>query len=1200
MPEPRGSLLLGDFHPHLESAFAERLRALPALEVARALTVVVPNRFLAIHLRRRAAVLGAPSLGLRVIALEDWIGELATTVESDRRAPTRSLPGWASAMLLTERLAPRWTQAPDGYFAQVADKPGLYRAVAATLRDLRDAAVDPDRLAQGAAAAFAEGSHERRKLAQVELAYRSYLAVLAERGLMDDRRRTELAIEALRRDPAVAPRRLWIYGFYDLVARQRELLRTAFAGRAVDAYFPWGRDEESFRFARPLRRWFEEQGLAPHRLYEQEGAPAGLGGALARLRSGLFRGPEEAVTGETAVTGGIGGDDEAFEPVARDERSVQLLSTPDPARQAAEVVRGLVADPPRSAAVLLRQEAVNLPYYLALSRGSGAALHLPAGEPWRRVPAARALLTFLELVRARAGDHQPPSLARATVEDLLAVGAGRGGVLEPARFGPTAHPQRWPQLLRRLGVVSELSGWQRLADRWAPPEEPAAGAQPPAEEAAEEAPAPPAETPSEAAEQAEEGTVDDGSTGLERELRGELPALAGWVRELLAATAELGAEVGEWKGFARRLWRWVEHWLRPSSARADLLEALLPLAELDGVLRPSLGLAVEVIEQLLSTGRRGGPRFGAAPTVGDLMSLRGVTFDRVVLPDLVERAFPRRPRQDPILLDAERTALNEAWRQEAGVGAPALPLKVTDAADEEKLLFRLVIAAARRTLILSWPRSGDDGRALVPSTFLLDVAARLTGSVEAAQRLLAGAGDPALLAVVPLAPPYPSELLHSPASAPPLAAWELDLAAIDAATGAAGSHPDPHGAAGELAFLPAAYPRFAESLALQEARWGFSGRHLLGEYDGLIGRRLGAAWLATRSRPPGGDADVPAVALSASALERYAHCSFRFFHHDVLGLRSEGPPERRLDQDPRQVGEMAHALLHALFEELQSEGLLPLTAETLPAAAARVEPLVDRVVAEHPRWSEEGPEVLWQARRDRLLEELRRVLLEEVREQPPWTPFAYELAFGGGRADAASEATGEAAEEAIARPAPELAFGEHRLALRGRIDRVDRSPASGSNGAALRVVDYKTGRLKPAEYKPGDLRGGQRLQVALYARAAPSLLPGAGAVHGAYVGVTSASGYARYVWSPEHFAAAAPELERLVAAMLDGLARGEMVQVERSYFCDNLCELSELCGPGRRRLIEDKALDPRGVGGWRSAPVADDDSTDDHTDGEAG
>lgn len=1154
---PRGgTLCLGDFHPHLERALAARVRELAPGGDARGLLVVTPNRYLAVHLRRRAAELGAPTLGLRVRALEDLAGELAAPALEG--LGLKPVAGW-EAPFAAEVLGPRLRLpilAEVSYFGELGGMAGLFRALAGTFRDLRDALVDPPRLKEAARAAL-PASLKLRELTEL---YRLYCEALSQRGLADARRVGELAARAVERQPALLPAVLLVYGFYDLVGRQRSLLEALAAGRICDAFFPRAGEGAAWDYARPLEAWLESLGLEPRPLFAQREAeaPPGKGagpGDLGRLRAGLFR----------EKRGGAGAGD----------GSVRLLSAPEPAREAREVLRLLLTDPGVSSGVLLRRGEAALPQYLAGARGRQVALHLPAGEPWRRIPAGRLALALVELARERRGegDGGEGSLPRAQVEDLLGNPA-----LSPELFEEGSYPGRWPQLLRRMGVVAGVAAWQRLAERHAGDGEAGQadvqGAGDAGREGSGEGVIRPADAPGGAGPAAEipaaagpgagepaagtaAGAATDRGDAAEEEdedqernphLRRELPPLARFAARLLADTAELAADPPSWRDFHRRLARLLTGWIAAGAERDELLAALAPLAALDGVLTPSWGTAREVVGHLLDRGRRLGGRFGDAPSVGDLMSFRGVTFDRVVLPGLVERTFPRRPRQDPILLDEERAALNRHLGQ--GSEPRELPEKVRRAASEEKLLLRLAAGSARRELILTWPRGGDDGRPQVPSTYLLEVAAVLAGR-EVDFGVLEAPEPPLALATVPLSPAYPEE-----AEAPVMAASELDLRWIDRAL-APGPETDRELDQGELSYLLTAYPRFAASLAADRARFGFATRNRLTPYDGLVEERLARAWFEARAAATG------APRLSASALEGYARCSFHFFHRNVLGLESEPPPERTLDQDPRRLGALYHRLLRDLFAALGEAGLLPLTPEGLPRARRLIRPTLEALLAARPLWLQEGPPALWEARRRRLVEDVDRLLeLEADEGARGWQPATLERGFG-----------------LVGEEPPVLEFGGARLALAGRIDRLDRGPAG------LRVLDYKTGRLKPSEHRPGDLRGGQRIQLALYHRAVPRLddVPGAGElpVEGAYVGVTAASGHARYLWRQEDFEATREELNRLVAAMLEGMARGELYQVERGRFCDAYCPYGPVCGPQRSRLIESKAEDPRVAGSWR-------------------
>ena len=116
--------------------------------------------------------------------------------------------------------------------------------------------------------------------------------------------------------------------------------------------------------------------------------------------------------------------------------------------------------------------------------------------------------------------------------------------------------------------------------------------------------------------------------------------------------------------------------------------------------------------------------------VGTPHQARGRTFRVVFVPGLAERVVPQRPREDPLLLDDRRRALD-----------PAL-VRQEERGSAERLLLKIAIGAASERLYLSYPRLDvAETRARVPSFYALDVMRAITGRVPDHRVLASEAAD---------------------------------------------------------------------------------------------------------------------------------------------------------------------------------------------------------------------------------------------------------------------------------------------------------------------------------------------------------------------------------------------------------------------------------------------------------------------------
>ncbi len=190
---------------------------------------------------------------------------------------------------------------------------------------------------------------------------------------------------------------------------------------------------------------------------------------------------------------------------------------------------------------------------------------------------------------------------------------------------------------------------------------------------------------------------------------------------------------------------------------------------------------------------------------------------------------------------------------------------------------------------------------------------------------------------------------------------------------------------------------------------------------------------------------APVLRSSVSRLEEFAQCPFRFFVRS--GLRAN---ERKIfELDARERGNFQHDVLKIFHEQLQSEGkrwrdLEPVEARERIAkiAAAQMEHFRDGLFRD-------SAETLFAARALAVsLQDFVEVIVGWMHTQYDFDPAAAELGFGG-KGDAA--------------PAWEINLsGGHKLALQGRIDRVDlwRSSRTATGDALAVVMDYKSGGKK--------------------------------------------------------------------------------------------------------------------------------------------
>lgn len=418
---------------------------------------------------------------------------------------------------------------------------------------------------------------------------------------------------------------------------------------------------------------------------------------------------------------------------------------------------------------------------------------------------------------------------------------------------------------------------------------------------------------------------------------------------------------------------------------------------------------------LPSRGARGG-----AVRLLDVSELPGRTCAHLVLAGVVDGRFPASRQSEPLLDEDDRGAIA------AAAGRPIFRWR----AAEEPLLFALATMAARESLVITATRTDEGGKESARSPFFAEALAAIGREEPLRERA----------AVVPPA--------ASCTSADDLLARGALLAAGAGTAAGDGEREDVVAAAAAVAG-----GSLAGVLGAARAGYGEGGGGSLGESAAreAVDRRL-------RRGTERFGADV-AWTASVSALELYAKCPFRFLAEKILSLPE--PDGARDDLDLREGGTLLHDVVADVFAALRDHGLLPLEggerAEREQAVAlAAAEGALDR-------WQREqrtGPAALWSVRREGVRRAVVRLLESELREQNGQVPSAFEVPFGDDGAPA------------LFLPAP---VGPERIAVRGRVDRVDRA----SDGSAVTVIDYKSGGV--GDKVEGAELGRSAFQLPIYA-----------------------------------------------------------------------------------------------------------------------
>jgi CRISPR/Cas system-associated exonuclease Cas4 (RecB family) len=877
------------------------------------IVIVAPSLDAAGWVARGAAAAKGGSFGWHRFTLARLAGFLAAPILAARgQTPAGALPREAVCARLVHRLG----AAKLGRFGRIADRPGLPRALARALDELRLAQIPPSELGD-------------RDVAELLLAYESELVALGMADRAEVLRVATEAVDAGERHPLTG-KPLVLIDVAIESERERGLV-AALASRAERwlATVPTG-DE---------RTWSALSSLGNVDVVDE---PRDTTTALGRLQAGLF---------SSSLAPGRAGDD------------VAVLSAPGESREAVEIARYLQREAERGVpfdrmAILLRSPLSYRAHLAEALRRAGIPVHFARGTI-RPHAAGRAFLALLacateglsarrfaeylsvgEVAKADTEGAPPKALSSTERwvppdEETLPSGAARAS--EPAdpsaeteddreivtgdaatALGSLRAPRLWERLLVDAAVIGGLGRWQaRLAGLRH-------------------------KLVLDLEELRRRDPDDARSKAVERDIAA-LDSLRGYALPLLADLADLAppkqAAWGEW---IDRLQALATRTLRHPERVLSVLAELCPMAEVGPVDLHEVRLVLERRLTDLAVPPTDRP-FGRV-YVAAVEEARGLSFDVVFLPGLAERLFPQKVTEDPILPDRERARQGARLRTNA------------DRSARERLFLRIAVGAADHKLVVSYPRLDvEQSRPRTPSFYGLEVLraaeGRLPGFDELARRaeMVGGArlGWPA--------PERPIDAID---------AAEHDLSLLHDLLNSPEKQTE-----GKARYLLGVNPHLARALRFRARRWLKAWTRA----DGLVDPDPAA-------RPALAEHGLDKRSFSPTALQQYAVCPYKFVLYAVHKLAPREEPVELEELDPLQRGSLIHEVEFELLGRLRDHDLLPVAPAKLDKARALLDVVLDEVAKRYKEELSPAIERVWDDGIASIRADLREMLRQSADE----------------------------------------------------------------------------------------------------------------------------------------------------------------------------------------------------------------------------
>jgi ATP-dependent helicase/nuclease subunit B len=800
--------------------------------------------------------------------------------------------------------------------------------------------------------------------------------------------------------------------------------------------------------------------------------------------------------------------------------SLSILSAPGESRECIEIARAILARAGKGAAfesmaVLLRSPVAYRPHVEEAFRRAEIPAYFSRGarEPH---PAGRALLALLRckqesLSAARFSEYlslgQVPTVAETLAsqqrwvkpEALDDDAQARGDFLsapetesdDALETAEAAAPERvraprgWERLIVAASVVGGLKRWdERLTGH------------------AHSLLLRAKETESETAKEA----LARDAASIDHLKLFALPILAHLEALPTAAT---------WSVWALQLEVLARQTLRQPESVLGVLAELAPLGEVGPISLREVYAALE--PRLSETPASSRMRPQGAVYVGSIDDARGLSFETVFVPGLAEKSFPGRIHEDPLLPDDVRALVSKDLATSS------------ERAQVERCMLQMAASAAEKEFFAVYPRIDlETARPKTPSFYALELVRAKEGVLIGFDELAARAREATHVRLGWPAPKDPKTAID---------ACEHDLSALERVLYAPESE-----SVGYARYLLLENENLSRALRARARRWSIP---KWTASDGLVAvGTLGKEALAPHQ--------IAARSYSATAMQNYASCPYKFYLQAILRLAPRRTPEAIEELDALSKGSMTHETQFKLLVQLRAQKMLPLLPEMLDAAFELLDAAALEIEAHYRSELAPAIERVWQDAMAAIRADLREWLRLMAREQD-FVPTYFELAFG----------LTENKDDRDPRSQDAALVLENGLQLRGSIDLVEVN-----REGQMRATDHKTGRVRATDGQV--IKGGELLQPVFYGLALEVLLKGK-VLGGRLAYCTHQGGFQNIDFPLDGIARAAGKL--VVTTLNDALKEGMFPAAPAADAC-KYCDYRAVCGPYEELRAKKKAKGP--------------------------